>query len=314
MVANSINMALGTAQWGLRYGIANRTGVPSDGQLRAMISRAKEAGVTTLDTARAYGFSEQAIGQIVGDDPAFEVVTKLSPDITCASGSAKAACQAARESLRCSHSALGRERLDVLLLHRAEQRLAHGGAIWELLLSEKKSGRIGRLGISAACPDEALAALQDSGVEAIQVAASLLDQRLVRRGFFQLAHERKCHIFVRSVFLQGAALLPIAEIPSGLDDLRRPLEAVDRWCSQNGVQRSAALMAFIRSIPNVTAVFGCETPEQLQSNLAGWRRAETIADQIKSLADSIPALPDRVLDPSQWPAVETPASRTKIPA
>ena len=74
-------LGLGTAQWGMRYGIINRTGRPAGEQVGVMLACAREAGIHVLDTARAYGGAEDLIGELVGDDPYWTVVTKLSPEV-----------------------------------------------------------------------------------------------------------------------------------------------------------------------------------------------------------------------------------------
>jgi len=54
-------------------------------------------------------------------------------------------------------------------------RHACGGRLWRTLLAEREAGRIDALGISAATPEEAWAALADPNIEVLQVASSLLD-------------------------------------------------------------------------------------------------------------------------------------------
>ena len=75
----AIGLALGTVQWGLAYGIANRQGRPTPQEVGEILARARAAGVTTLDTARAYGDSEGVIGEFIGDAPDWRIVTKLDP-------------------------------------------------------------------------------------------------------------------------------------------------------------------------------------------------------------------------------------------
>ena len=73
-----MELALGTVQFGLRYGIAGAAGpVPSD-QVRAILERAVEFGVRTLDTAAAYGDVEQELAGLIGGLP-LSVVSKLPP-------------------------------------------------------------------------------------------------------------------------------------------------------------------------------------------------------------------------------------------
>ena len=53
---------LGTVQLGLNYGMANTTGKPSEEKAREILNAAYESGVTVLDTAAAYGTSEEVVG------------------------------------------------------------------------------------------------------------------------------------------------------------------------------------------------------------------------------------------------------------
>jgi len=68
-------LALGTAQFGLPYGIANQAGQVSRKDVSAMLQRAASNGIDTLDTAIAYGESEVALGQ--AGTQGFKLVTKL---------------------------------------------------------------------------------------------------------------------------------------------------------------------------------------------------------------------------------------------
>src|SRR5690349_9168025 len=71
-------LILGTVQLGHAYGIANTTGRPDDAAAARLLAAAAEVGVSHLDTARAYGDSEERIGRLAADLP-LRVVTKVAP-------------------------------------------------------------------------------------------------------------------------------------------------------------------------------------------------------------------------------------------
>ena len=48
-------IAIGTAQFGLDYGVANKTGKLSISEIKKILNFAKSRGVDTIDTASAYG-------------------------------------------------------------------------------------------------------------------------------------------------------------------------------------------------------------------------------------------------------------------
>ena len=53
---------IGTAQFGMNYGIANSNGQPSESTIREIIERAMESEIFYYDTAIAYGNSEEILG------------------------------------------------------------------------------------------------------------------------------------------------------------------------------------------------------------------------------------------------------------
>ena len=73
-------LMLGTVQFGLPYGVANRTGQPSYAEVRAIMTAAIDGGVNCFDTAAAYGGSEEVLGralQELGAADRVVVVTKV---------------------------------------------------------------------------------------------------------------------------------------------------------------------------------------------------------------------------------------------
>ncbi|MHC5063816.1 MAG: aldo/keto reductase, partial [Planctomycetota bacterium] len=68
---SAAGLILGGAQIGSSYGICNRSG-PQDGEsLQSMFSIARDAGIRCIDTAPAYGISEELIGRYIDEEPEF---------------------------------------------------------------------------------------------------------------------------------------------------------------------------------------------------------------------------------------------------
>ena len=305
MSVHGSSLALGTVQWGLAYGVSNQTGQPSVGEIGRMLEAAREAGVTVLDTAAGYGSSERVIGDLTGGDPHWMVVTKLASDLgdeeQPTAEASDRQVKAAVASIERSLHLLRRKTLPVLLLHRLAHRRLAGGRVWAALQEERERGRIGALGVSAASPEEALQLVDDPDIDAIQVAASLADQRLLGAGFYERARARGVQLFVRSVFLQGALLLEPRQLPGYLRALTPFVAALASQASALEAPPESVLFAHARSLGGSVLV-GCENESQLQRNLAAWRRSAEMddpGDAFKGLSDQL----DRtVLEPSRWPA------------
>lgn len=280
-------IALGTVQWGLDYGIANVTGRPSDDELARLHAEARAHGLNTIDTAAAYGDAEQRVGRL---GSSFRIITKLHPDVAADEVFAK---------VRSSREALGRDSIDTLLLHRAEHRTAFGGSIWRELMRERAAGRIERLGVSAATPEEAHAALNDDDVSVIQVACNLFDQRLVDDGFFRRAHELGREVHVRSVFLQGAAFLTPEALPPALTGLKSAATAIRAAAVELGVPLGALFLHWAAALPVARLVLGFETSAQLSAALA-WCMLDVDATSMAALASRVAIHDPQLVDPSKW--------------
>lgn len=300
-------LSLGTVQLGLRYGIANRNGLPDDMQAAALLAEAVEAGITTLDSARAYGRSEERIGTLLsaGQRGRIAVVTKLDP---LAGVRADAPAQAVRDAVdasvfRSAH-ALRERTLDTLLLHRWAHHDAWAGAAWARLLELRDEGVIRRLGASVATPAEAIAALADPRIEHLQCPVNLVDARWREPGFLAaLAQRPDVVVHARSTLLQGLLLLPPQRWPAvpGYDreTLGRLLD--DSVAAFGRADRGDLCLAYVRGLPWVhSLVVGMETVEQLHTNLALAQRPALTADERAGLEQRLPALPLAVTDPSRW--------------
>ena len=290
-------LGLGSVQWGQRYGIAKTAGQPSPDDVARMIDLAGQAGVNTIDTARDYGSSEELIGALIPGD-GWRIVTKLTARLPVTS--ADDAVTAASASVAASLEALHETVLDTLLLHRLEHMTNWGGAVWRALVALRDEGRIQRLGISALDPTEAWKALEYPDVDVIQVASNLFDQRLDRGGFFDAAVEAGKEVFVRSVFLQGAAHLHPDRLPSHLVDLRGSLIQIREFAASRGWQPFAPFLYYAYGTSRASVLFGAEAVEQLRECLTEWALASERYEAVRELAARIPVLPESVLNPWQW--------------
>jgi aryl-alcohol dehydrogenase-like predicted oxidoreductase len=300
-------LVLGTVQLGLRYGVANRTGLPDEAEAIQILRTAIASGVDTIDTARAYGDAERRIGVALPAPSPVEIVTKLDPlEHIPTEASPDEAVAAARRSLAASRAALGRDRLDVLLLHRSGHRTAWQGAVWRFLKSERDETRIGRLGVSVQNPEEAHAALADPDVSQLQLPFNLLDRRWQDAGVIDSLTKRgDVTVHVRSVLLQGLlANAPHAEWPRlrGIS-----FDRLKDWLRQTagefGREDTADLaIAFVREQKWIDGiVIGCETIDQLTHNLELFRRHALSEEALTAVAKSRPEVSTDLLDPASWP-------------
>jgi aryl-alcohol dehydrogenase-like predicted oxidoreductase len=293
------SISLGTVQWGMPYGIANKTGQPSLEEVLKILRLASENGIDTLDTARSYGSSESIIGDVTSQKNFdFRIITKLSPDIYKNNMPDEEILVNAQASISESMNCLKVDTLDTVLLHRGFHRSVNNGVIWKLLRSLKESGLIRKIGISAVNPTEALEALDDSSVDVIQVASSLMDRRLISSNFFEDAAYREIEVHIRSVFLQGIAHLNISEIPKNLGALTPEILKIRNASNRMEVEPIDLWINHALGLKASRIILGVDNENQLINNIG----------KIKNLIDrplnydyaELADLPDQFLDPSMW--------------
>jgi aryl-alcohol dehydrogenase-like predicted oxidoreductase/spore coat polysaccharide biosynthesis protein SpsF (cytidylyltransferase family) len=302
-------LVLGGAQLGMRYGIANVEGQPSRESSTTLLKTAISSGVRFLDTAPAYGSSEQLIGSLLAEGwgERVSVITKLSTLDACPPGAKRRSVHAFVDaSVYQSCAALGRPSLDVLMLHRATHLHAWDGAVWQRLLHLRDLGVVRSLGVSVQNPRELTWSLSASGIEIIQFPFNAFDWRWGKAvtGLTAAKARRTLTVHVRSSLLQGLlttddpALWRRARVPENL----RPSKWLNDWARRLGRDNVVDLcLAFVRAQPWVDGVVvGIETQSQLLDNLRYFDRPPLSADDVRVLERTRPTLSATSLNPANW--------------
>ena len=198
-------LMLGTVQFGLSYGIANRTGQPSYETVRSIIALGHEHGVNGLDTAAVYGSSEEVIGKALaelGIADRMVVATKIT-QMADEGVSRQDADAIVESSVARSLRNLRVERIPICLFHRERDFLLYA----ESLLRLRDKGMVGHVGSSVNTPATALEIVRSGLAEAVQKPSSVLDGRFIRLGIPGQVAARGVALFARSIYLQGLLLM-----------------------------------------------------------------------------------------------------------
>jgi aryl-alcohol dehydrogenase-like predicted oxidoreductase len=288
-LAASTRLALGTVQMGLEYGVANTHGRMNLAEAGRVLSQARAEGMDMLDTAIAYGESEERLGEI--GVAGWNIVSKL-PSLPKGDEDVR---EWVADQVRASLGRLRVAQLGGLLLHRPTDLLeSHGQALWEALEEMRTEGLVRKIGISIYDPAELDALLPRYAMQLVQAPFNLLDRRLVTSGWaYQLA-DQGIEIHTRSVFLQG--LLLMKERPARFALWAPLLARWDAWRAANGEDGVAACLQFALSYSQISkVVVGVDSAAQLRGILAAAGCAHgRWPDDFRS-DDSI------LMNPSQWP-------------
>ena len=118
---NFERLALGTAQFGGSYGVANRSGQVSQDNIDKILKICEKNEISCIDTAVAYGKSEETLGNF--DVTKYKIVSKLTEITEISSNIENFIVNQVKETL----SKLNISKLHGLLLHRPEQLLLENG-------------------------------------------------------------------------------------------------------------------------------------------------------------------------------------------
>ena len=278
-----MKLALGTAQFGLDYGISNTTGKVSDHELQQILQVADDAGITLLDTAQAYGDAESRLGQTMTNN--FQIISKLAPGTTAAT---------ARTAVLHSLNQLKQPNLYGLMLHRTQDYCSE---LWQELQLMQSAGFIGKLGISVYTPEELDAwYAHNPQPSLVQLPANLLDQRFLRSGWLDRLKDAQCEIHVRSVFLQGLLLMPPTQRPHRFSRFNAQFSSFDILAQQYGRLNLALAIQYV--MPQIDRfVIGCCSAAELSDIVKACQQAPLLnTSELASLmSDDI-----QLLNPALW--------------
>jgi len=257
-------IALGTAQFGLSYGIANKHGQVSEISAIKILNKAFEEGVRTLDTAILYGNSEQCLGNI--GVRGWDVITKLPEypyenlDII----------DWVNSQMKGSLKRLNVDKLKAVMLHNPKQLLEDNGIeLWNALQKLKNSGVVNKIGYSIYDPEQLNQLWMMFKPDIIQVPFNIVDQRIKRSGWLEKMHDSGVEVHVRSVFLQGLLLMGKNERPKKFDRWRSLWDEWEVWLSEKRITPLEACINFVNSEPCVDAiVVGVDSLQQLEQILS----------------------------------------------
>lgn len=289
-------LALGTVQFGLNYGIANKTGQIDIREVREILKEAKREGITTLDTAIAYGTSEASLGSVGIES--WQVITKLPPKPQHCTDLAAWVRDEVDASLRRMHT----NKIKGLLLHKADDLLTeYGDELFDAMSSLKKEGNIESIGISIYNPDEIEHYLQRFEIDLIQTPMNIFDRRLLTTGKLTRLQERRIEVHVRSAFLQGLLLMKEQDIPPYFHQWQEHIKKFHTWLRDNHLSPLVACLQFLKQLtptPIAKIIVGVDSLFQLRQIIDAFRQ-DIILDFPQVLEIDDPGL----INPTLWSKV-----------
>lgn len=283
-------IALGTAQFGFSYGVSNKNGQTSIAEIIRILELAHSTGLDTLDTAIAYGNSENNLGAVGVNG--WKVVTKL-PGFPYGSASLK---PWVKEMVAGSMNRMRLSRIYGLLLHSPDDlRGPRGSELLRILKELKLHGLIQKIGLSVYGPDE-LHFLPDSFIpDIVQMPFNILDRRLIQGSILHDLKRNGVEVHVRSIFLQGLLLMDSDSRPSYFNRWNCTWKLWDDWISRTGSNPLAACLNFALAQKEIDrVVVGIESVDQLRQVLVA------VQDDAPCLPEELQCDDPDLIYPMRW--------------
>jgi aryl-alcohol dehydrogenase-like predicted oxidoreductase len=283
-------LILGTVQFGLDYGINNRSGKPTAERVSAILDLAFQRGIRILDTAEAYGNAQEVIGDYHRTSSnRFKIVTKYS---------------AGRNDLPDNLPERVAQDLKTLNVDQLYGYMFHSWKDFEMyydryrsdIESLKEQGLIKKFGVSVYTNSE-LESLLAYPVDLVQLPFNMLDNQAQRGALIAAARQKGMEVHTRSVFLQG--LFFMEPLPEKLKALKPYLKEVSELSNIHGLSLADIALNYAVQQEQIDQVLiGVDTVAQLNQNLESLDRP--LSGKLIAQLDQINVKEHTLLNPSTW--------------
>jgi aryl-alcohol dehydrogenase-like predicted oxidoreductase len=284
-----MKICLGSAQFGLDYGINNIHGKVALNEVINILNYACQNNITMIDTAYAYGDSEFVLGKSPSKiKEKFQIITKypakqmLSPSVW----------------IETSLKRLKVKNVYGYLFHNYSIFQEHPEYV-EDLLKIKECGKTAKIGFSLYYPAEAEFILQNNiPCDIVQVPYNIFDQRFEK--IFPDLKARGIEIHIRSVFLQGLFFINPDELDKYFISIQHSLRELYKFAEENKINIAALCMGFAEANGNIDKiVIGVDSLDNLQINICTYNKLSDSSidyQQVKSFA----VLDEHIILPFNW--------------
>ena len=287
------DIAIGTANFGMQYGVANSRGMLSKNSVAEILGLAKSLGVTCLDTANAYGESQKVLGEFGVRD--WRVVSKIS--------SVPQNCNEIN-SFVCTHidlilSSLSLSDFETVLVHNSKDLTGEfGDEVYGALNDAKARGQVEKIGVSIYDPSDLESITSRFKLDVVQAPINVFDNRLQDSGWLDRLASMGVEVHARSVFLQGVLLSAVAQSNDFFKPWKTTFERWNRFAESSGTSALMNCVKHVNSFDKVAfAVVGVDSAQNLSEVFDAFSEQPQRIDEGNFSVDS------QLINPACWSIV-----------
>lgn len=239
-------LGLGTVKFGRNEGVKYPAGfqLPDDARVREILALCQDAGMNLIDTAPAYGSSEERLGRLLERRQDWVICSKVGEEFTDGLSHFDFSAAHVRRSVERSLQRLKTDYLDIVLVHSdgRDEALLQDGACFDALRRCRDDGLIRAFGMSIKTVAGGLRAVEETDVVMVTYNPDAREDGAV----IDHAHALHKGVLIKKALNSGHGT---SKEPGTLD-----------------VQRT---LDFVYSRRGVSAIIiGSITPENLRHNIA----------------------------------------------
>ncbi|MGH8440274.1 MAG: aldo/keto reductase [Pseudomonas sp.] len=213
-------LGLGTVKLGRDQGVKYPNGftIPDDDQARMLLAQARDLGINLIDTAPAYGRSEERLGPLLrGQRDHWVIVSKVGEEFDNGQSHFDFSAAHTRFSIERSLQRLETDHIDLVLVHSDgnDLHILEHEEVYQTLEALKQEGKIGGFGLSGKTVEGGLKALERG--DCAMVTYNLNEQ--AERPVLDYAAEHGKAILVKKALASGHVCLS-----PGVDPVRASFE------------------------------------------------------------------------------------------
>lgn len=277
---------LGTAQFGMHYGITNKKGKTKKKEIKKILNYLSKNKIQYLDTASSYNKSEFEIGSHVkSNNKKFRIITKYSRN----SGDI-------HKQFVKTRKLIGQDP-DTILAHSAKDYLSKN--FQKNIDFLKKKYSINKIGVSLYNPKDLFKIVKIRIPDIIQVPVNLLDKRFLDKKIISCTKKNKIKIHARSIFLQGLFFADKEKIYKNFKKISEKYEDLLKISYNEGLSLSYLSLIWVYSKKEISnVVIGVNCLNQLKNNLKYVKKK--ISKKSIKLIDEINLHNDKIIKPNLW--------------
>jgi len=175
--------------------------IPDDSAVRTLLAQARELGINVLDTAPAYGTSEERLGQLMEKRQDWVIVTKTGEEFSNGASHFDFSAAHTHMSVERSLRRLRTDYLDLVLIHSDgnDGAILQQGDCVAALQDCKRRGLVRAIGMSTKTLDGALRAVRE--LDVVMLTYNL--QQRAEQPAIALARELRKGVFVKKGLMSG---------------------------------------------------------------------------------------------------------------